>query len=155
MVGDDIGTLSAYKEIKFDGSNNTIDAAIAESSTANLGNATPSNGYGTPGSVTEDATVDLNVMKYGRTTKETKAKVIAINATLNVNYGSPGVARFVNQIIVGGGGFSRGGDSGSLVVTQAAGHNPVGLLFAGASSITILNPIDDVLTTLNVTIDGA
>jgi hypothetical protein len=34
-------------------------------------------------------------------------------------------------------------------VTQG-NNNPVGLLFAGNSSVTIANPIDEVLTTLSV-----
>ena len=46
---DDIGTLTAFKPIVFSTSaNNVIDAAIALSSTDDLGNATPFDGYGTP-----------------------------------------------------------------------------------------------------------
>ena len=59
----------------------------------------------------------------------------------------------MNQIIISPGSFAYGGDSGSLVVTQQGNH-PVGLLFAGSSLHIIANPIDDVLNTFNVTIDG-
>ncbi len=47
---DIIGTLSSFVPIKFDGSDNTLDAAITLSSTANLNVATPQGlkGYGTP-----------------------------------------------------------------------------------------------------------
>ena len=46
---DAIGTLADFEPIVFSTSaNNEIDAAIALSSTANVGNATPSDGYGTP-----------------------------------------------------------------------------------------------------------
>jgi hypothetical protein len=68
------------------------------------------------------------------------------------------VACFTNQIIVTN--FSAGGDSGSLVVFDGKGktrlddRRPVGLLFAGSSSITVVNPIDAVLTRFGVTIDG-
>ena len=52
-------------------------------------------------------------------------------------------------------GFIRAGDSGSLLVTREGNH-PVGLLFAGSlgGRFAIGNRIDDVLTELNVTIDG-
>jgi hypothetical protein len=154
--GDAIGTLAAFNTIKFDGSDNTIDAAIALSSTANLGNATPSNGYGTPKSTTAAAYVGQPVQKYGRTTRLTKGKVYAINATVDVGYDS-GTARFVNQIIITPGTFSAGGDSGSLVVDASRGSNsrkPVGLLFAGSQFFTVANPIDAVLGAFGVTIDG-
>ena len=156
---DDIGTLFAFEPIKFGGSDNVIDAAIALSSTANLGNATPSDGYGTPKSTTKVASFNLKVKKYGRTTSETKGRVTAINATVNVGY-SGGVARFVNQIIIEPGDFSAGGDSGSLIVVDGKGANkaddrkPVGLLFAGSFFVTIANPIDAVLTRFGVTVDG-
>jgi len=154
---DAIGTLADYQVIDFSGGDNTIDAAIALSSADSLDNSTPSNGYGTPSSTTTAAAVNMRVMKYGRTTEQTKGRVTAISATVNVNYGSPGVARFVNQIVIGGGGFSAGGDSGSLIVVEKGGDKlkPVGLLYAGSSSATIANPIDAVLTRFGVTIDGS
>jgi hypothetical protein len=149
-----IGTLADFETIDFGGIN-TIDAAIALSSTALLGNATPSDGYGAPKSVTAEAVINQSVMKYGRTTGQTKGRVWAINATVDVGYDS-GVARFVNQIIITPGNFSAGGDSGSLVVVQKGkdARKPIGLLFAGSSSITVANPIDAVLETFGVTIDG-
>ena len=150
---DDIGILSDFEPIVFSTSaNNVIDAAIALSSTANLGNATPSDGYGLPSATTLEAVVGMNVMKYGRTTGQTKSQISAINATLNVGYGS-GTARFVGQVIISGGQFSAGGDSGSLIVTEI-GSNPVALLFAGSQTTTVGNPINAVLARFGVTIDG-
>jgi hypothetical protein len=61
--GDAIGTLFDFEPIDFSGEDNIIDAAIALSSTALLGNATPSNGYGTPKSTTAEAVLNMNVMK--------------------------------------------------------------------------------------------
>jgi len=155
---DAIGTLSAFVPIKFDGTNNTVDAAIALSSTANLGKATPSNGYGTPKSTTASAYVNMQVQKYGRTTALTKGKIYATNATVDVYYGGQDVARFVKQIIITPGNFSAGGDSGSLVVKKdriaSENSKPVGLLFAGSNTITVANPINAVLSTFGVTIDG-
>ena len=163
---DAIGTLFNFESILFDGRDNYIDAAIALSSTGDLGNSTPSDGYRTPKSATVAAVINAKLEKYGRTTGPTKAIVWAINSTVDVNYGldaagNPQIARFVGQIVAKGSGFSRGGDSGSLVV-QVMGkgknksYNPVGLLFAGSSffELTWLNPIDLVLDTFDVTIDG-
>ena len=150
---DVIGNLADYEPIVFSTSaSNTIDAAIALSSTALLGKATPSDGYGTPKSAIVSAKVRQSVQKYGRTTRLTKGRVYAINATVKVQYDT-GVARFVKQIIITGGSFSAGGDSGSLIVTQT-GKNPVGLLFAGSTSMTVGNPIDLVLGRFGVTVDG-
>jgi hypothetical protein len=154
---DAIGTLSAFVPIKFDGTNNTVDAAVALSSTPNLGNATPSNGYGKPKSTTASASVGMQVQKYGRTTALTKGRVYATNATVNVQY-DQGVARFVGQIIITPGNFSAGGDSGSLVVKSDRNANennkPVGLLFAGSQTITVANPINAVLSAFGVSVDG-
>ncbi|MHC4499388.1 MAG: chymotrypsin family serine protease, partial [Planctomycetota bacterium] len=96
---DSIGTLSDFEPIVFSlFANNVMDAAIARSSDANLSNATPSDGYGKPKSATLPAGLNLlnmSVKKYGRTTRLTKGKVYAVNATVNVGYGT-GTARFVN-----------------------------------------------------------
>ncbi len=153
-----IGTLSAFESIVFSNSaNNVIDAAIALSSTENLGSSTPADGYGTPKSATVPASVGLKVQKYGRTTSLTKGVVSGVNATILINYGSSGTARFVRQIIVSAkkASFIKPGDSGSLLVTDP-GANPVGLLFAGDASgkTAIANPIDSVLSRFGVTIDG-
>jgi len=51
-------------------------------------------------------------------------------------------------VVINSSTFSAGGDSGSLIVTNNASHNPVALLFAGSSSTTIGNPIGEVLTKL-------
>lgn len=155
---DSIGTLYDFEPIVFSlVANNEIDAAIALSSTALLGNATPDNGYGTPKLTPATASPRMKVKKYGRTTGLTNGRVYAINATVNVGYDS-GVARFVNQIVISGGDFSAGGDSGSLIVVDArrgdSDRQPVGLLFAGSPSFTIANPIQVVLDRFGVTIDG-
>jgi len=112
-----------------------------------------------PKSGTTAAYINQPVKKYGRTTRLTKGRVYALNATVNVVYDS-GVALFENQIVITPGGFSAGGDSGSLVVVDGKGRNkaddrkPVGLLFAGSDFITIANPIDAVLYRFDAAIDG-
>ena len=152
---DDIGTLSDFEPIVFKRkAKNEIDAAIALSSTGDLGTATPSNGYGTPNSAIVGAVLGQQVQKFGRTTELTKGEITGVNATVNVGYGSGKTAKFVKQIIIEPGGFSAGGDSGSLIVTDDGNRNPVGLLFAGSSTLTVANRIDLVLDRFNVTVDG-
>ena len=156
-----IGTLHDFERLRFCGalmcSDNRIDAAIALSSSDNLGTSTPDDGYGEPQTKTTTATLGQAVQKYGRTTGLTTGLVSGINATINVNYNT-GTARFVDQILISDGRFSQGGDSGSLVVTQSSGGNdrrPLGLLFAGSNTHTIANPIDLVLDRFGVQIDGS
>jgi PKD repeat protein len=154
---DRIGTLAAFKPINFSGGNNDIDAAIALSSTAMLGNATQS-GY-TPTSTPVEGTLNLPVKKEGRTTGLTLGQISEVNVTVTVCYATLGPfctksARYVSQLAIGGGTFSAGGDSGSLIVTQSGNH-PVGLLFAGGSTRTLANRIQAVLAYFSVTIDSS
>ncbi len=155
---DKIGTLADFVEIKFNGSNNVVDAAIASIVYADVMSHTGDEGYGQPSAVTALASPGDAVTKYGRTTEATAGTVDAINAEVNVCYQTAGpfrckqLARFVGQIVITPGSFSAGGDSGSGIVT-AVGLNPVALLFAGSSSHTIANPIQAVLDAFGVTID--
>lgn len=154
--GDLMGTLFDSVPIDFFGGDNVVDAAIATVGGRTLLNSTPSGeGYGVASSTTIAATIGMNVTKFGLTTGSTNGKVDAINATVNVSYGDAGVARFVDQIIIKGkkGSFSKAGDSGSLIVAPGD-NNPVALLFAGSNSITIGNPISEVLSALSIAIDG-
>jgi hypothetical protein len=159
---DAIGTLADFEAIDFSGGNNTIDAAIALSSTSDLGISTPGDGYGTPSSTPQVAATELPVQKYGRTTGWTHGIVDTINTTVDVCYETRGAiflrcvkeARFVDQIGITPGTFSAGGDSGSLIVTDDANKNPVGLLFAGSSTHTFANQIGLVLERFNVTVDS-
>lgn len=149
-----IGTLHSWVQIQFGRrATNQIDAAIALTTAGQVGTATPEDGYGAPSSTPVDAFVGQPVQKYGRTTGLTLGTVVGVNASVLINY-SAGVARFVNQVVIQGsnGPFSQSGDSGSLIVTQ--GDNaPVALLFAGGETITIGNPISQVLGAFGVTID--
>jgi hypothetical protein len=154
-----IGTLFDFVPIKFDGSDNIVDAAIAaiikDGKIPRVGNATPSNGYGTPKSETVLASIGMPVQKYGRTTSLTKGTITGINATLDVNYHF-GTARCVNQVIVESRTpFVKPGDSGSLMVTDPS-RNPVGLIFAADSNgkFVAASRIELVLDAFDVTIDG-
>jgi len=156
---DVIGTLSAFVPVKFDGSDNTVDAAIAaiikDGKIPRVGNATPSDGYGTPKSETVLASIGMPVQKYGRTTSLTKGVITGINATLNINYHF-GTGRCVNQVVVESKTpFVKPGDSGSLMVTDP-GREPVGLIYAANSNgkFVAASRIELVLDAFDVTIDG-
>ena len=160
---DDIGTLADFEPIIFGNFGkclmqgrdcNYMDAAVALTSTDNVGNSTPDGGYGTPHSSVVVATVGMSVQKYGRTTGLQSGTVDSINAAVRVGYSS-GSATYRDQIIITPGTFSAGGDSGSLVVTNDVDNNPVGLLFAGSGTTTIASPIHYVLDRFSVTIDNS
>jgi len=92
------------------------------------------------------AKVGMNVKKTGRTTGLTTGRIRAVNVDLNVGYGSGRTLRFQNQILTTN--MSAGGDSGSLVLEE--NNHAVGLLFAGSDQATLLNPIQKVLSLLDV-----
>jgi hypothetical protein len=170
---DSMASLADFQVIDFSGGNNTMDAAIALTSTANFGNSTPlDDGYGTPNAALfDDANSDgvfddkshllgRTVQKYGRTTELTHGTITGINGSVTVCYDQFfGIcflsANYVDQLIITPGTFSGGGDSGSLIVTDDANKNPVGLLFAGSSTSTIANRIDLVLNRFDVKVDGS
>ena len=156
---DAIGTLADFEPYDFEGSN-VIDAAIAELFDAALvTGATPSYAYGAPSATTVNASLGMNVQKFGRTTEHTFGEVAEVNLTVNICTQPRGpflcsqTVRFVDQIAITDGSFSDGGDSGSLIVTANGSKNPVGLLFAGSSTRTIANRIQPVLSRFNVVIE--
>ena len=141
---DVIGRLARFVPIKFDGTCNYVDAAVAEVPFHLIDRDIYWNGY--PATVAKAAAVGMVLKKSGRTTNFTTGRVTALAATVNVNYGGGQVAKFCNQIITTN--MSAGGDSGSMVLDLE--NNPVGLLFAGSSVATILNPIALVQLALQV-----
>ena len=167
-----LGTLENYPDLIFDGvTPNIIDAAIAGAPSGTVGTGTPADGYGVPQSTPltcipanspnadcSNLLANPSVQKYGRTTGLTKGNITGINVTIAVDY-TAGTAIFTDQIEVSAaskkGGFSRSGDSGSLLVTDPD-KQPVGLLFAGDNrgKVGFANRIDLVLDHFGVMIDG-
>lgn len=108
------------------------------------------------------AQLDVPVRKIGRTTGVTSGRVVAIevdNIKVMFKNGAQvvGGARFDGQIVIEGVGeaaFSKPGDSGSLIVTDAL--EAIGLLFAGSDKggtngrrLTFANPVQSVLDELD------
>lgn len=102
--------------------------------------------------VTVAPTLGMSVGKTGRTTQLTPGRIDALGVTANIQYGPSGFATFVDQIAIVGtmGGFSQGGDSGSLIWRWDAVLNPVGLLFAGGGGTTFAHPLGRVLDALDI-----
>ncbi len=90
-------------------------------------------------------TLGLEVQKMGRTTGYTTGKITQIDATVRIDYEGPS-ALYTGQLIASP--MSQGGDSGSAVLDMD--ERVVGLLFAGSDAATIINPIDEVFSALDV-----
>lgn len=150
ITEDEVGRLVRFKPLDSTGAENRIDAAIISTTEGLIGNSTLPDGYGAPRSyVVKEPFIGQKVMKYGRTTGFTKGRIIAVNASVNVQ----GYFFTGQTIIIGEGGtFGGPGDSGSLIVD--GDRFPVGLLFAGGGQITIANRIHEVLDFFNMEIDG-
>ncbi|MFQ5875613.1 MAG: serine protease [Dehalococcoidia bacterium] len=134
--GDMIARLSRFVPIRFDGTCNYVDAAVAEGPFHWLDREIYWIGF-VKGVRREWPQIGEILQKTGRTTNYTTGRVRAINAIVNVNYGGGRVGRFCRQIVTAN--MSAGGDSGSLVLDL--NENAVGLLFAGSSVATIMNHI--------------
>jgi Peptidase family S64 len=128
-----------------------VDAAIAQLRPGAMDPNGVIEDIGVPSSVVRAPSVGLSVAKSGRTTGFTTGTISSINTSVSVQYqrgcgsGKKFVVSYTNQVVIGSSTFSAGGDSGSLIVTNDANHNPVALLFAGSSTTTIGNPIGEVL----------
>lgn len=99
------------------------------------------------------ASIGEPVAKSGRTSGLTCSTVSATNMSTKVTYqtqcngGTSFQVTYTNQVAVSGGGFSAGGDSGSLIVDELTA-DPVALLYGGSDTDTVGNPVADVLTAL-------
>lgn len=105
---------------------------------------------------TTAATLGMAVRKRGRTTLLTHGTVDGLSFSVNIDYGDGiGVKTLTNQVSIAADTasnplFSDHGDSGSVIVNDSG--FVVGLLFAGAGTSTLANPIAAVLSELNISI---
>lgn len=138
-----------------------VDAAVAQLRAGQMDSTGFIEDIGVPGSTIVNPSVGLGVAKSGRTTGFTTGTISSINTSVNVQYqrgcngGKKFTVSYTNQVVINSSTFSAGGDSGSLIVTNNASHNPVALLFAGSSTSTIGNPIGEVLTKLSSALGSA
>jgi len=103
-----------------------------------------------------EPSINMVVGKTGRTTDLKKGIILATGVSINVNFGSAGVAHFRDQFSVkstGGTDFSAGGDSGSFVWQWDGRLTPVGLLFAGGGGTTFCNRMSRVVSALDIVLN--
>jgi hypothetical protein len=158
-----VATLTSFVNLQAAGTN--VDAAIAliEPGAVDLSGkilllgstatgSTPDPGPPHQGSGIS-AFINEPVAKSGRTTGLTCSAISTTNLTTSVTYqtlcngGTSFTVRYTNQIAVSGGGFTAGGDSGSLIVDQGTA-DPVALLYGGSDTDAVGNPVADVLNAL-------
>ncbi|NGN65475.1 hypothetical protein G5C51_16420 [Streptomyces sp. A7024] len=141
-------TIQFAPQIPLERHNNVVDAALG---TVSFQDATRDQYFsGPPRAWRRKANVAVGdlVKKTGRTTNLTMGRIIAVDATIDVNYGTAGTARFRDQILTTN--ISAGGDSGSLVTSFD--NVALGLLFAGSSVVTVCNHLENVRSLLRVEI---
>ncbi len=140
---------------------NHVDAAIAMVNDAFNGANKEIHWVGYPKYMHDDTSWNIfkrisligrRVCKMGRTTHYTLGTIISVSSDRWIGPYSTGQnAWFEDQIRIKGlyGRFSAPGDSGSLVV-DAETKEPIGLLFSGGGNYTNANPINKVISELNI-----
>lgn len=148
-----VGTLVVRHSLP----NNNVDCSIAQIITGMVQTDGRILGIGTISKTPIAAAVKMAVKKAGRTTGLTTSTISGLNATISITYenecagGTAFTKTFTGQILVANkrSKFLAGGDSGSLMVQNVTTNpKPVGLLFAGSTTIAVANPIGQVLTFL-------
>jgi hypothetical protein len=159
-AADRIATLAAFERFTADGRANLVDAAVAvvDAEVPLEPGRFPGGPLGADPLAVEEVEPDEQVEKVGRTTGHTVGRVSAVEVDgVAVQY-DQGVYTFDDQVEVDGvaGGFSAGGDSGS-VIWRSADRAPLGLLFAGSDTggregggVTYANPLATVLSVLDL-----
>ena len=141
------------------GATSNVDAAIAKVRSGMVTTSGAILTVGIPSRTTALATANMHVAKVGRTSGFTCSHVTATNVSVKVTYetqcggGTNFTESYKNQILIDSSKFSAAGDSGSLIVAANTAQ-PVGLLFAGSSSVTVGNRIQDVTKALGVSFVG-
>ncbi len=124
---------------------NRVDAAMAEldEDFANKLNFSI-RGAKNPLAVTEPKR-DMEVIIRGRTSGNSAGTIKDVHFSIVLPYPGVGKVGFIDQVLVTR--YSKGGDSGSIVVEKKTGK-VVGLHFAGSPDGSVFNPIGDVIKAL-------
>jgi hypothetical protein len=158
-ASDRVATLTAFERFTADGRANLVDAAVAvvDAEVPLEPGRFPGGPLGADPLQVDDVEPDEQVEKVGRTTGYTVGRVSAVEVDgVAVQY-DQGVYTFDDQVEIDGvtGGFSAGGDSGS-VIWRSRDRAAVALLFAGSETgvtagtgVTFANPLATVLRVLD------
>lgn len=150
-ASDAVGFLWAWSRLDFSGNLNEVDAAAAR-----VTEDTPCSqeifGFGPIDPTPTVAYPRMRVLKCGRSSSITRGIVKTPSTYGAVRHGGR-VAQMTNQIITKGVGrpFSEEGDSGAVVIEEVS-RRPVGLICATSSRLSMLCPIEAVLSELGVSI---
>ncbi len=137
---DTIGTLAWYQPM-YEDRMNLVDAALLlPADPALLSDEILGLG---PITGLAEAQIEEVAQKSGRTTAVTQARLLDVDATLKVNYGTIELT-FTHQIITDY--MANGGDSGSALLNLD--NKLIGLLFAGSEFITVHNHIGNVMAAI-------
>lgn len=133
------------KFFKHSRASNTIDAAVAKPSRADIINNEifelgPVTGVG-------ELKAGMTVQKSGRSSGLTSGQITALSTSLKVEMGEGEYGWFSDQVVSDC--VVNPGDSGSLVLNEE--KQAVGLVFAGSDRFSVFNRIDHVLKQLRVT----
>jgi hypothetical protein len=129
---------------------NVVDCALAKPTDEQLINMLSEiKGFGLPKGVAKPKR-GMKVVKVGRTTGKTSSEITDVNFRTIIDFRKKGLRKvgFKDQIWCEK-HYTKPGDSGSLVIEKATGK-AVGLHFAGAEGGSAHNPIDKVLSALQV-----
>ena len=149
--GDDIGELWDWVEVTFPGPNEG-DCAILRLFVPHIPYIL---GLGGPAEIAKDPSklwsaetrTWAKVQKSGRASGITEGRVVAIDVTIQVNFGRGLLATFEGQIATTP--ILVAGDSGSVLITN---DRVVGLGFAASTQMSFANPIGKVFELLNLTL---
>jgi hypothetical protein len=154
-AGNRVAVLSNFKPLVA-GTPNRVDCAVARISGGQSSNDILH--IGAPRSK-GNASVGMNVHKFGRTTNYRVGQVEDVDADVTINYAAVAF-KFENQIMISGANgrpFAQPGDSGALVLERET-QKAVGLLFGLSVSTSsgqvyaVANHLNDVLSALGVTL---
>ncbi|AWZ49901.1 hypothetical protein C3495_13690 (plasmid) [Clostridiaceae bacterium 14S0207] len=143
---DAVATLTKFIPLNFAGQNNFVDSAIAMLNSPNI--AVPEIAIVGPPKGIGSASLSQNVMKVGRTSEKTMAKITQLHAVILLRVSSTMKYIMVDQIITSK--MSEEGDSGAILLDENI--NAVGQLVGGATNKSIFTPINTVLNALNVSL---
>jgi hypothetical protein len=144
---DTAAVLSYFRPFKTGGDfENRVDAALAEIGTDRLGTIN----FAIAAAKTPLRTIaparGMKIVKFGRTSGETRGEVQDIHFRVVINYPGVGQVGFLDQVQCTR--YTEGGDSGSIVVDKATGRL-VGLHFSGSPGASIFTPIQYVMDELD------